>query len=662
MKTTLGGKRLGNENIMPEIDIHEPGTSHHDLGRVNRLSCTVGPLYPVMIEKVTAGDEIPIYTEGRIKTVPLEGPMFGSFKTQTDFFFIPLRLYNKHLHNDKLNIDPSEIAYPQMTLEGPSGFDGTGTQTRIGNDLLRAQVNAGSLIHHLGISGLGTGVKEQTRVSRNFNAIGMLGYYDIYKNFYANTQEYNAHVIGSKTGDIGTTGPTDMTIVIPVDGEADTSYQYVFREGTWRLNTSRDTPLPDNYTLDFPEFATVFIRGTNLSTETIKITNFNGNVGEKHEISEVAYISSNTAQNLTFRAAIDFRGFISVDTDTQIVIPTMDIKNFPLKNLDDIRSQILASTEAGGSITLTKESIAPFNIAIEQVSQPMAGLALKTHLSDRFNAWLNTTTVNNIINNTRVAVTNGAFTIDALRLANKVNEMMQRTLVMGGKWTDWLRSQYGDAVRLACEIPQWIGSKSGEIVFEDVVSTSETGSQPLGHLAGRGKSEWKSGKIFWKAEEPGIIMGIFSITPRVDYSTGNRAYTRYTTLNDDHIPALDAIGFQDLVTDEFATFDTIIDANGEVQYKSVGKQPAWTEYMTATNETHGHFAANEQYSFMALNRVYRANIDDGHTLDDGTTYIDPRQYNQVFADTSITAQNIWVQIAFDIRMKRKMSKKVMPKL
>ena len=54
-------------------------------------------------------------------------------------------------------------------------------------------------------------------------------------------------------------------------------------------------------------------------------------------------------------------------------------------------------------------------------------------------------------------------------------------------------------------------------------------------------------------------MGIMSITPRIDYSQGNKWYmTELDNMNDLHKPALDGIGFQELITEQMAWWDTHI--------------------------------------------------------------------------------------------------------
>ena len=161
-------------------------------------------------------------------------------------------------------------------------------------------------------------------------------------------------------------------------------------------------------------------------------------------------------------------------------------------------------------------------------------------------------------------------------------------------------------------------------------------------------------------------MGIVSITPRIDYSQGNKWDVNLKSMNDLHKPALDEIGFEDLITDQMAWFDTVCDYNHNVTYGTAGKQPAWINYMTNVNQCRGNFAvptgeeglAGEM--FMTLNRRY--DQEDGAGIGDLTTYVDPSKYNNIFAAESLDSQNFWVQISNKITARRKMSAKVIPNL
>ena len=199
-----------------------------------------------------------------------------------------------------------------------------------------------------------------------------------------------------------------------------------------------------------------------------------------------------------------------------------------------------------------------------------------------------------------------------------------------------------------------------ELVFQEVVSTAETGNVQLGELAGKGvmAKKHKGGKIVIKVDEPSYIIGIVSLTPRVDYSQGNKWDVNLKTLDDLHKPQLDQIGFQDLITKQMAYWDTKWNGTQWVQ-KSAGKQPAWLNCMTNVNRTYGSFA-EESEMYMTLNRRYEQSASG--SIQDLTTYIDPKKFNFIFASTAIDAQNFWTQIAVNITARRKMSAKVIPNL
>jgi hypothetical protein len=243
--------------------------------------------------------------------------------------------------------------------------------------------------------------------------------------------------------------------------------------------------------------------------------------------------------------------------------------------------------------------------------------------------------------------------------------MLNRIAISGGSYDDWLDAVYTHERSKSVENPIYHGSLIKELAFEEVVSQADVevgdDTQPLGTLAGRGRltNKNKGGKIKIKVSEPSYIIGIVSLTPRVDYSQGNKWDTNLKTMNDLHKPALDEIGFQDLVTDQMAWFDTVCDANHNVTYSSAGKQPAWINYMTNVNQTRGDFAIQGNSMFMTLNRRYE---QDATGIGDLTTYVDPSKFNNIFAQTSLDSQNFWVQISNRIIARRKMSAKVIPNL
>ena len=138
---------------------------------------------------------------------------------------------------------------------------------------------------------------------------------------------------------------------------------------------------------------------------------------------------------------------------------------------------------------------------------------------------------------------------------------------------------------------------------------TEYGSQPLGDIAaiGRGGKPMNSGHVHYQCEEPGYIMGLMAITPMVDYSQGNDFDLNLQTIDDLHKPALDGIGYQDLIQEQMVGSSSTyigVATIDKIKHLAANNTVAWIDYMTNYNRTFGDFAAGEALDFMVLNRRY----------------------------------------------------------
>lgn len=356
------------------------------------------------------------------------------------------------------------------------------------------------------------------------------------------------------------------------------------------------------------------------------------------------------------------------------------LTQFLLKNIDDERTSILAAPSSSAYVIDNNKM--PYGATTKTLDLPsfdraktyhssyawfsQAGLAVKTYLSDRFNNWLNTEwidgTTGGINAITAVDVSDGKLTMDALILQKKIFNMLNRVAITDGTYQAWREATYGIRSTTLPESPIFCGGMQSEIAFDEIVSNAATDEEPLGTLAGRGVATmYKSGRgLKIKCTEPSMIMALGSITPRIDYSQGNKWWTRLQNMDDFHKPTLDAIGFQELVAEEAAAWSTETTENYKHTYQSLGKQPSWIEYTTDVNETYGEFAAGMPLAFMCLNRVYEENKNGEIT--NASTYIDPTIYNSIFAESRLSSQNFWVQVAFDVTARRVMSAKQIPNL
>lgn len=680
MKKTLGGDRIRSESKM-EVYLPNFGRSSHNIGKIIRTSQACGTIVPYWCQIGLDGTTFYIDITTKVKTLPTTGPVFGSFKHQIDVFVIPIRLYIAALHNNALGVglNMSKVLLPQFQVYSAN-------TSIYENDTNRGQVNPSSLLSYLGIKGFGHSSTNQ--YLRRFPAIFNLAYWDIFKNYYANKQEEKAYVI---------TGVDHIWKKISVgDGVKWLKEWTENRSQAYAITPTAEKPR--YIMLEFeekvsPEEVNEIQLLTNIPDSTQKLNELtklgNSFVFERTDPEALGIKEPDSPKKATKVFAYKVKKSITIAYNmdstgmTSITMPDnqkINLTEFPLKNIDDERTRILAAPST--SAYIVSDGTLPYGATTGLLDLPnynrtktytsslswfsQAGLAVKTYLSDRFNNWLNTEwidgTTGGINAITAVDVTDGKLTMDALILQKKIFNMLNRVAITDGTYQAWREATYGIRSATLPESPIFCGGMQSEIAFDEIVSNSATDEEPLGTLAGRGVATmYKSGRgLKIKCTEPSMIMALGSITPRVDYSQGNKWWTRLQNMDDFHKPTLDAIGFQELITEEAAAWNTETTGDYEHIYSSLGKQPSWIEYTTDVNETYGEFAAGMPLAFMCLNRVYEENTD--HTIGNASTYIDPTIYNNIFAESRLSSQNFWVQVAFDVTARRVMSAKQIPNL
>lgn len=688
MTKNLGGDRLGSGAKM-NVDFHAYNRSNHDLSHAWRSSMNAGTLVPFLKLVALNGDTFSIDIETLVRTIPAVSPLYGSYKLQADIFLCPVRLYNGLLHNNMLNIgmNMKQVKLPKITLthilKNPEKY-----QYEIEN----SQIASDALLHYLGKSGIGDAIfdnkQDSIALERKFPAVDILAYYDIYKNYYANKQEGTGAYIAPNA----TAGSTNiinivsreylrgtileqqvMTMRLPIDSTPDAGITTdTYQEGITPIKLLQQhyyyMRVPKDFDVSTAEIQYKENGNTQVTTlelmfpEMVRPEN-----SQDIELGRPAY----------YETYSDTYELIGIGYNAQAFYESaIQIRKFPLQNIDDARIAILQNTGLGNEFSVNTLSVPYASLhsydgaGASLNSYHQCGLAIKTYQSDLLNNWLNTEWiegVNGITELTKVDTSSGSFAIDALNLAKKIYNMYNRIAAGGGSYEDWQEAVYSVEANRRAESPIYMGGTSSEIVFEEVVSQSATEEDPLGTMAGKGtQSNKRGGHVEIKVTEPSYIIGICSITPRVDYSQGNDWEVELDTLDDLHKPALDGIGFEDLLQERGAWWGTYWDETNQTWVKkAIGKVPAWINYMTANNKTHGTFAEPNKTMVMTLNRRYeyrdrRAISPNRMGIKDLTTYVNPTKYNYTFADSSLAAQNFWVQIGMRIEARRVMSAKQIP--
>lgn len=666
METTkaIGKNTLGGGKKMT-VDLKTYNRSTHDLSYAWRSSMGVGTLVPCMKILGLPGDTFDINIDNKVLTHPTVGPLFGSYKLQVDIFTVPFRLYIAALHNNALNVgmDMKRVKIPIYRVEQKQGID-------LNKDLL---YSSSCILTYLGNRG------QQTRKStgssstvQDFNAVPILGYLDIFKNYYANKQEEKFKFIGA-----------DPYLVM--------QSELKLNEISSNINSQRVTGGTLSLIIkNGPQWEEI-------NDNDVKIT-FTRKVGSTTEYTEYKntytieelkkwfkIIKANILLTLTYNESgvTSTKDYLYGEPDEWKIENITNIITEELSDLDLLREDILA--KGNERVEMTRTTMVGKNrnfTYIQHVlggndskyetstkynrSTAQCGLLLKTYQSDIFTNWINSEWIdgeNGISAITAISTEGNKFTIDQLNLSKKVYDMLNRIALSGGTYQDWVETVYTSTWNMHTETPVYEGGMSAEIEFQEVVSNSATEKEPLGTLAGRGFSNnKKGGQLHVKITEPCYIMGIVSITPRVDYCQGNDwDITSLTTMDDLHKPQLDSIGYQDLMQEQM---------NAQASRNlAVGKQPSWINYMTNFNKTYGTFAEEdgEGEAFMVLNRYFDVKPTDigteaGLKVYNTSTYVDPSQYNYIFAETGTKSMNFWVQLGFAIEARRVMSASQIPNL
>ena len=604
-----------------EVNFPDPQHSNFNLGRKNVFSADVGYLYPCYVEEILPDSFKQLDLEALVQCNATVAPVLGSFTTKIEAYFIPLRIYHQHLINNDRAIDFSDDFdfhyFPWLDVLSQRGYVHNDPVPGSTNEYSSLVVSSTSLLNYLGMFPTGWNASSWSAMSYssapNINGYPFIGYFDIYRNYYAN--------------------PYDEDIPFRVANFYDS-----YDEGLNHVDVS------DAY-IKLSNFDT-FIN----SIRDNSITNVDG----VYQPQRVNVFNAFCRQFVFERDGAEYRvplfqnqlGFFRPDTSTDRSLSTRNGMHF--------------------------------------------GLLRRTYKDDYFNARMSTDFVEYLRQQSQVTVRNNGndyvFDITQLRLANRIAKYVDKLGFSDSRFGTWLKAHFGTKLNDRADIPQFLGSISSTLTFDDIISQSQTGSsdavssnEALGSRAGLGSGYIKNDGAFveFKAVEPGYLMCLFSIVPNVVYSQGIKKMYLKSRFADLYTPEYDAVGYQDLHAVEMSAIGYSIPdkANtsiyGPLDFSSynevVGKHPAWLEHMTSIDEAHGLMTERNQYGYWVLMRPFDPNAyrfgDTSLSAPswDRSTYIKPEYFNNNFAVNKLI-DNFQVQLRFKDRTSQPMSKQVLPRL
>lgn len=653
------------------IDLPKPKRSNFNLGRVNRFTADVGWVIPCYVEEILPNSYKRLDVEALIQTNATVAPLMGSFKVKVDAFFVPLRLYYRHLDLNNIRPDfiddfdyhyfpaPNQGNYDVATVDAGNTitsqtytrrgyFDSTEwnltVQSNVSTDgnivhtvtpaPINIEVAPSSLIDYLGLLPVGYNALSWSDTIK-LNANPFIAYYDIYRNYYAN--------------------PHDPLVPFRVQN---------YRQPSGASSSADTVFTRDRYVRleKFDQFVQSFTNYIDPSSSVY--------ARDAYQIFRDIFRDYTAPANYqgSFRSMPLFAGSPFADG-----------------SLDSAGAYPLLDTRDGKHF----------------------GLLRRTYMDDYFNSRFRNDFVTYMENTSTVTVENNQFTITQLRMQNRIAKYVDKSIFSDTRFGSWIKAHFGVKTNQKLNIPQFLGSITSNIVFNDIYASAQTGESSsvtdntaLGSRAslGQGYIKNKGSFIEFQATEPGYLMCMFSIIPYVSYFQGIKKMYLKTSFNDMYKPEFDAVGYDDLQKLEMSAVgynsdiysnNIILDPITPEDYNvSIGKHPAWLEYMTSTDEVHGLMTKRYQYGFWLLNRPYSPSIyDESGTYSpsdkatipssantnkmfnftpklptfDASTYIQPEYFNNIFAVNKFT-DNFQVQMRFFDKTKQPISKQILPHL
>lgn len=247
-----------------------------------------------------------------------------------------------------------------------------------------------------------------------------------------------------------------------------------------------------------------------------------------------------------------------------------------------------------------------------------------------------------------------SFSVANLRSAfalDKLYRLMSRA--SDGDYKSQIKARYGFdayAPQMRC---QFVGSASSVIQVNPITSTADTLSTtsehsfegtPVGRIYGNGVAQG-SDTFEFDTKEHGILMGICSFVPDVDYSSyGVNIFNKKLSSSEYFQPEFDNLGQQPL--DATTLYLAKVPGAGGIQSPAVlGWIPRYTEYKTHIDEVHGQLngniyrSASGEPTLSSWTAPRLAGFEDdeaSYWCKDGLSknffYINPALYNSIFVN------------------------------
>lgn len=284
-----------------------------------------------------------------------------------------------------------------------------------------------------------------------------------------------------------------------------------------------------------------------------------------------------------------------------------------------------------------------------------------------------------------VNVVNDKVSMNDLRQSTRDALENDRLAISGGRYKDVLRVLWGSRSRVSLDRPNFIHTYSFYVDPQGVVSQSDTEKTENGQTSGSALGQLnayvnssdngaKRKRLRCSANDQCVFMYIVSLAPEVSYSQGVDPFIMHNFFADDYKPQFDRLGFQDVPNVRYKAIPNVV-SNGTINtgaavvgafnlsdntnIVSVGKEVAWSPYMTNVDRSFGLFSEGENLETFAPNRNY-VNVLASDVVNAPNGYASPAQWNFMFQVTKASYPNWHLLLRVDLTAHRPIGNRYMP--
>lgn len=253
------------------------------------------------------------------------------------------------------------------------------------------------------------------------------------------------------------------------------------------------------------------------------------------------------------------------------------------------------------------------------------------------------------------------FTIAALRAANSLQLFEERNNLPGdSRYVAQLYARYGAKLSNGvAQRPLFLGSAEFDVyskgIYQGSDNQSTTGNNPFNSVATKYGDAYASGSEFivkgFTANEPGYLMILVSLVPRVNYSSGvSRLCTRYirgaASITDMANPLLQSVGNQPIYGFELNS-SLINDVLNPQTANVFGYVERYADWKNKLDEVHGLLVNGQSLaSFVAQRTVTGTPTIGTSFLEIPTNYLD----GVTAVSSDLSQYGVWIDNFFDYRV------------